>query len=83
VRLLLSSLSFVTSSSLPSLNQLVSLCTVTALYDYDSTGPDELSLVSGQRFELTDVGFDYGEGWAEGRQDGRGGVFPSNYVERS
>lgn len=54
---------------------------VVALYDYASTGDDELSLVEGERVELTPAGMGYGDGWAEGVKGGRKGIFPSAYVQ--
>lgn len=37
----------------------------TALYSYAAAGADELSLSEGERVQLTSVGTDAGEGWAE------------------
>lgn len=54
---------------------------VTALYDYAAQGADELSLVEGERIELSEVGKAYGEGWWEGVKAGRKGCFPSNYCQ--
>lgn len=38
---------------------------VTALFDYEAQGPDELSIGEGEVAELTAIGADYGDGWAE------------------
>lgn len=38
---------------------------VTALFDYEAQGPDELSIRVGEGAELTATGAEYGDGWAE------------------
>jgi len=38
---------------------------VTALFDYDAQGPDELSIREGETATLTVTGDNYGDGWAE------------------
>jgi len=57
---------------------------VVALYSYDAQGDDELSLIAGERVELSAGergGESYGEGWWEGfNSHGQLGIFPSNYV---
>lgn len=53
---------------------------VTVLYDYAAQGSDELSLVAGERLELTVLGRQYGDGWWEGIKGGQVGIFPSNYT---
>jgi formin-binding protein 1 len=54
------------------------------VYSYDAQGDDELSLVAGERVELSsgeNGGEFYGEGWWEGfNSHGKLGIFPSNYV---
>ncbi|KAF9473432.1 hypothetical protein BDN70DRAFT_997635 [Pholiota conissans] len=58
---------------------------VRALYPYKAQGSDELSLQSGETLELSTGprgGENYGDGWWEGfNEQGRRGIFPSNYVE--
>ncbi|KDN53182.1 hypothetical protein K437DRAFT_253195 [Tilletiaria anomala UBC 951] len=60
---------------------------VRALYDFEASDPQEMSLKEGEVIQLSDVGMDFGEGWAEGvrmeAHHGHGGVgiFPVNYVE--
>ncbi|QRV85998.1 SH3 domain protein [Ceratobasidium sp. AG-Ba] len=56
---------------------------VKALYSYEASGADELSLQEGATYELTPNGENYGDGWWEGIDSkGKKGIFPSNYVER-
>jgi hypothetical protein len=38
---------------------------VVVLYSYEAGGDDELDLVEGEKLYLTNVGMDYGDGWAE------------------
>ncbi|KAL0961378.1 hypothetical protein HGRIS_006332 [Hohenbuehelia grisea] len=58
---------------------------VRALYDYQATGPDEISLKEGEMVDLTSGpsgGQNYGDGWWEGMSaKGHKGIFPSNYVQ--
>ncbi|KAG8707190.1 hypothetical protein FRC08_000657 [Ceratobasidium sp. 394] len=55
---------------------------VKALYSYEASGADELSLQEGATYELTPDGENYGDGWWEGVDSkGKKGIFPSNYVE--
>lgn len=56
----------------------LSLCTVMALYSYEATKPDDLSLVEGDVIYLTRR---HDDGWCEGVLNGNHGFFPSNYVE--
>ena len=54
-----------------------------ALYDYDATCPEELSLLEDQIVHVlrTVVHDDVDDGWWEGEVDGRVGLFPSLVVE--
>ena len=54
-----------------------------ALYDYEATCPEELTLVEDQIVRvLRTVGADgVDDGWWEGQLDGRTGMFPSLVVE--
>lgn len=52
--------------------------TCRALYDYEATKDDELTLKEGDTVEVISKQAD---GWWEGSTGGRRGVFPSNYVE--
>ncbi|KIJ62735.1 hypothetical protein HYDPIDRAFT_157678 [Hydnomerulius pinastri MD-312] len=58
---------------------------VRVLYEYHAQGPDELSITEGEMLELSsgsNGGQNYAEGWWEGySNDGKKGIFPSNYVE--
>ncbi|KAG8924506.1 hypothetical protein FRC00_005044 [Tulasnella sp. 408] len=55
---------------------------VKGIYDYAAQGDDEISVQAGKRIELTAAGMSYGDGWAEGIDEGgKKGIFPSNYVE--
>ncbi|CDR48774.1 RHTO0S20e01112g1_1 [Rhodotorula toruloides] len=54
---------------------------VRALYDYSPQTADELALVEGEELELTSVGMDFGEGWAEATKDGRTGIVPASYIQ--
>ncbi|KAF9221480.1 hypothetical protein BS17DRAFT_881644 [Gyrodon lividus] len=58
---------------------------VRVVYDYQAQGLDELSITEGQTLELSsgpNGGQNYAEGWWEGySDDGKKGIFPSNYVE--
>ncbi|KAG8214726.1 hypothetical protein J3R82DRAFT_9814 [Butyriboletus roseoflavus] len=54
---------------------------VRVMYDYEAQGPDELSIKEGEVLELSYGGQDRADGWWEGySNDGRKGIFPSNYV---
>ncbi|KAG8702398.1 hypothetical protein FRC09_004760 [Ceratobasidium sp. 395] len=56
---------------------------VKALYSYQASGADELSLQEGTTYELTPDGENFGDGWWEGIDSkGKKCIFPSNYVER-
>lgn len=54
----------------------------TAVFDYDATAEDELSLRKGDRVELLskDSLVSGDEGWWTGMIEDRVGIFPSNYV---
>ncbi|KAG9315611.1 hypothetical protein JVU11DRAFT_3253 [Chiua virens] len=58
---------------------------VRVIYDYEAQGPDELSIKEGELLELSSGpygGQNRADGWWEGySNDGRKGIFPSNYVE--
>ncbi|BGP35818.1 Protein BZZ1 [Rhodotorula toruloides] len=54
---------------------------VCALYDYSPQTAEELALVEGEEFELTSVGMDFGEGWAEATKGGRRGIVPASYIQ--
>lgn len=40
---------------------------VRGIYEYQSSGPDELDIAEGDRIELAHGGKDYAEGWWEGK----------------
>ncbi|GAA5842652.1 hypothetical protein JCM3766R1_004886 [Sporobolomyces carnicolor] len=52
----------------------------TALYDYDSTDPDDLSFREGDRIKLVEI---VSDDWWRGELNGRKGIFPSTYAQRS
>ncbi|XP_074861615.1 mitogen-activated protein kinase kinase kinase 11 [Carettochelys insculpta] len=54
----------------------------TALFDYEATGSDELSLRQGDRVEVLswDAAVSGDEGWWAGRVRSQVGIFPSSYV---
>ncbi|XP_062320051.1 mitogen-activated protein kinase kinase kinase 21 isoform X2 [Osmerus eperlanus] len=54
----------------------------TAIYDYDGTGEDELSLRQGDVVEVLskDAAISGDEGWWTGKINHRVGIFPANYV---
>lgn len=52
---------------------------VRAIYDYEATGPGELSIVEGDLLEVTVE--DQGDGWSTGEMNGRSGIFPTAYVQ--
>ncbi|CAG2101421.1 unnamed protein product [Medioppia subpectinata] len=54
----------------------------TAIFDYEATGDDELSLQRGDRVEVlsTDTRISGDEGWWTGKIGQRVGIFPSNFV---
>ncbi|GAA5914097.1 SH3 domain-containing protein [Sporobolomyces salmoneus] len=52
----------------------------TALYDYKSTDPDDLSFREGDRIRLIEV---VSDDWWKGELEGRRGIFPSNYAQKS
>ncbi|CDO68266.1 hypothetical protein BN946_scf184842.g29 [Trametes cinnabarina] len=59
---------------------------VRGLYSYKASGPDEIDVEVGKLIRLTDGptgGRNYADGWWEGvDENGKTGIFPSNYVER-
>lgn len=52
--------------------------TVVALYDYEATRPDDLSMTEGDVICLIHR---HGDGWCEGILHGNRGFFPENYVQ--
>ncbi len=53
----------------------------TALYDYAAAEDDEVSLVKGRTYTLSNMGRAYGEGWWEIiRDNGETGIAPANYL---
>ncbi len=62
---------------------------VRALYDFDASDEQEMSLREGDLVQLSESGTDFAEGWTEGIRSethhggtpGTAGIFPSNYVE--
>ena len=48
---------------------------MTVLYAYDAAGADELSIKPGDKVEVISKG----EGWWEGRLNGKVGQFPASY----
>ncbi|KAI9061334.1 hypothetical protein FKP32DRAFT_948969 [Trametes sanguinea] len=58
---------------------------VRGLYSYKASGPDEIDVEEGKLIRLTDGptgGRNYADGWWEGvDENGKTGIFPSNYVE--
>ncbi|CAG2165011.1 unnamed protein product, partial [Oppiella nova] len=54
----------------------------TAIFDYEATGDDELSLQRGDRVEVLsmDTKISGDEGWWTGKIGQRVGIFPSNFV---
>nr|CAB3266050.1 SH3 domain-containing RING finger protein 3 [Phallusia mammillata] len=59
---------------------LQSVKMVTAVYHYEAVKPDELELIKGNSYQLTEV---CNDGWCRGRHiiSGKVGVFPGNYVK--
>ncbi|KAK5914638.1 hypothetical protein CgunFtcFv8_009062 [Champsocephalus gunnari] len=51
---------------------------VVALYNYDASKPDDLSLSDGDIIYLTHR---HDDGWCEGYLRGKSGFFPQNYVQ--
>ncbi|XP_027711888.1 mitogen-activated protein kinase kinase kinase 11 isoform X2 [Vombatus ursinus] len=56
----------------------------TALFDYEASGHDELTLRKGDRVEVLsrDAAISGDEGWWAGKVGDQVGIFPSNYVSR-
>ncbi|XP_038620532.1 mitogen-activated protein kinase kinase kinase 11 [Tachyglossus aculeatus] len=56
----------------------------TALFDYEASGRDELTLRKGDRVEVLsrDAAISGDEGWWAGKVGDQVGIFPSNYVSR-
>lgn len=54
------------------------MCPVVALYDYEASKPDDLSLTRGDVIYLT---YRHDSGWCEGVLNGNRGFFPENYVQ--
>lgn len=54
---------------------------VQAMYDYAAADSEELSLMEGERIELTSLGYEFGEGWVEVVKEGRVGIVPSNHIQ--
>lgn len=52
----------------------------TALYDYDSTDSGDLNFKEGDRIKLLEL---VSQDWYRGELNGRSGIFPSNYVQKS
>lgn len=54
---------------------------VTALYDYNASSPDELTMKKGDAILV--IGFGEDDGWWKGKvvSTGQSGLFPSNYVK--
>lgn len=56
----------------------VPLCPVVALYGYEASKPDDLSLAEGDVVYLMHR---HDDGWCEGYVNGRRGFFPQSYVQ--
>lgn len=54
---------------------LIFPCLVTVLYAYDAAGADELTIKPGDKVEV----LSRGEGWWEGKLNGKIGQFPASY----
>ncbi|GAA5882744.1 hypothetical protein JCM3774_003252 [Rhodotorula dairenensis] len=52
-----------------------------ALYAYAAQSEGELSLAEGDTVDLTPVGMEAAEGWAEVTKDGRTGLVPAAYIQ--
>lgn len=50
-----------------------------ALYDYDATSPDELTIRAGDKILV--ISEDSGDGWTEGELNAMSGVFPTAYAK--
>ncbi|ANB13557.1 Bzz1p [Sugiyamaella lignohabitans] len=50
-----------------------------ALYDYDATAPDELTIRAGDKILV--VGEDVGDGWTQGELNAMSGTFPTAYAK--
>lgn len=54
------------------------MCPVVALYSYEASKPDDLTLAEGDIIYLTHR---HDDGWCEGVLNGSRGFFPENYVQ--
>ncbi|GAA5942432.1 SH3 domain-containing protein [Sporobolomyces koalae] len=54
---------------------------VTALYDYVSSNPEDLNFAENETFTLLEIVSD--DWWKGETRDGKQGIFPANYVQRS
>ncbi|GAA5990521.1 hypothetical protein JCM10908_003111 [Rhodotorula pacifica] len=56
------------------------LGTATALYDFEGTQAEDLPFSTGDRITLTEI---VSDDWLKGEVNGRSGIFPASYVQRS
>jgi hypothetical protein len=52
-----------------------------AVYDFDATAPDELTIRTGDKIVIMKE--DSGDGWTVGELNGMSGSFPTSYAQRS
>ena len=69
---------YISLSSTTEVNTLTGINQCVAIYDYDATREDELSIRQGDVISVYEKGED---GWWKGEVHGRIGLFPANYVE--